>query len=55
MQGIKIGHGSISSTTALGVKYIEPFMIIRDNPRKPIRKRFDQGAINFLVSLTWWN
>jgi len=55
IQGIKIGHGSIIGTNALVTKDIEPYTIVGGNPAKPIRKRFDQETINFLVSLAWWD
>ncbi len=55
MQGVKIGHGSIIGTNSLVTKDIEPYTIVGGNPAKPIKKRFDQDTIDFLVSLAWWD
>lgn len=55
MQGITIGHGAIIGTNALVTKDIEPYTIVGGNPAKPIRKRFAQDKINFLLSLAWWD
>ncbi|MEN9406203.1 MAG: hypothetical protein RLZ12_487 [Bacillota bacterium] len=55
MQGIKVGDGAIIGTNALVTKDVEPYTIVGGNPAKPIRKRFDEEAIAFLVQLGWWN
>jgi virginiamycin A acetyltransferase len=55
MQGIKIGHGAILGTNSLITKDIEPYTICGGNPAQPIRKRFDEKTIDFLLQLTWWD
>jgi virginiamycin A acetyltransferase len=55
MQGIKIGAGAIIGTQALVTKDVEPYTIVGGNPAKPIRKRFDEETIAFLLELAWWD
>ena len=55
MQGIHIGHGAIIGTNALVTKNVEPYSIVGGNPAKPIRKRFDDETIDFLLQLAWWD
>lgn len=55
MHGVKIGDGAIIGTNALVSKDVEPYTIVGGNPAKPIRKRFDQQTIDFLLELAWWN
>lgn len=55
MQGIKIGDGAIIGTNALVTKDVEPYTIVGGNPAKPIRKRFDDHTIDFLLKLAWWD
>lgn len=54
MQGITIGHGAIIGTNALVTKNVEPYTIVGGNPAEPIRKRFDEETISFLLDLAWW-
>tara|TARA_R110002110_G_scaffold257491_1_gene473504 strand:+ start:36003 stop:36617 length:615 start_codon:yes stop_codon:yes gene_type:complete len=55
MQGITIGHGAIIGTNTLVTKDVEPYTVIGGNPGKPIKKRFEQDKIDFLLELAWWD
>jgi virginiamycin A acetyltransferase len=55
MQGITVGDGAIIGTNSLVTKNVEPYTIVGGNPAKPIRKRFDDETIAFLLQLAWWN
>lgn len=55
MQGVRIGDGAIIGTNALVTKNVEPYTIVGGNPAQPIRKRFDDETIHFLLKLAWWN
>ncbi len=55
MQGIKIGDGAIIGTNSVVTKNVDPYTIVGGNPAKPIRKRFDDDQIEFLIRLAWWN
>lgn len=55
MPGVKIGHGAIIGTNSLVTKDVEPYTIVGGNPARVIRKRFDEGSIEFLLKLNWWD
>lgn len=55
MPGVKIGHGAIIGTNSLVTKDVEPYTIVGGNPARLIRKRFDEGSIEFLLKLNWWD
>ena len=55
MQGVRIGDGAIIGTNALVTKNVPPYTIVGGNPAQPIRKRFDDDKIDFLLQLAWWD
>jgi virginiamycin A acetyltransferase len=34
---------------------VDPYTIVVGNPAKPVRKRFDDEVIEFLLELKWWD
>lgn len=55
MQGVKVGDGAIIGTNSLVTKDVEPYTIVGGNPAKKIRKRFDDGTIQLLLTVKWWD
>ena len=55
LDGVSIGDGAIIAANALVNKDIEPYTIYGGVPAKPIKKRFEQQDIDFLMQLKWWN
>lgn len=55
MDGITIGDGAIVAANALVNKDVPPYTIVGGVPAKPIKKRFPEDDIEFLVNLKWWN
>ena len=55
LAGVKIGDGAIIGTRSVVASDVEPYTIVCGNPAKPIRKRFDNETIDFLIKLKWWN
>ncbi|MBW8309587.1 MAG: CatB-related O-acetyltransferase [Candidatus Paracaedibacteraceae bacterium] len=55
MPGLTIGHGAIIATNAMVTKDVAPYTIVGGNPAQPIRKRFDEATIDFLLTLNWWD
>mgnify|MGYP002378569293 CR=1 FL=1 len=55
MPGLTIGHGSIIATNAMVTRDVAPYTIMGGNPAQPIRKKFDETTIEFLLNLKWWD
>lgn len=55
MDGVKIGDGAIVAANALVVKNVPPYTIVGGLPAKPIKKRFSDIQIAFLLDFKWWN
>ena len=55
MDGVSIGDGAIIAANALVNKDIAPYTIVGGIPGKPIKKRFTEEEIHFLLQFEWWN
>lgn len=55
MPGITIGDGAIIAARSVVVRDVAPYSIVGGNPAKEIRKRFDDGFINLLQTVKWWD
>lgn len=55
MDGVQIGDGAIVAANALVVKDVAPYTIVGGVPAKPIKKRFSEEHIAFLLEFKWWD
>lgn len=53
--GITIGDGAIIAAGAVVCKDVEPYTVVAGIPAKPIKKRFSQQYIEFLLKYKWWD
>jgi acetyltransferase-like isoleucine patch superfamily enzyme len=55
LDGVKIGDGAIIGSNALVTKDIAPYTINVGVPANPVRKRFEEEEIKYLLSFKWWD
>jgi acetyltransferase-like isoleucine patch superfamily enzyme len=54
LSGVTIGDGAIIAANALVTKDVSPYTIVGGVPAKPIRSRFTDEEISFLLNFKWW-
>ena len=53
--GVTIGDGCCIGANSVITKDLPPYTICVGTPCKPIKYRYSQEVINFLMNLKWWN
>ncbi|AEX50950.1 maltose O-acetyltransferase [Rahnella aquatilis CIP 78.65 = ATCC 33071] len=53
--GITIGNGAVIAANAVVTSDVPPYAIVAGIPARVIKYRFDEGIINRLQSIQWWN
>ena len=53
--GVTIGDGCCIGAKSIVTKDLPPYTICVGSPCKPIKKRYKEEVINFLLNIKWWN
>jgi virginiamycin A acetyltransferase len=55
MPGVKIGSGAIIASKSVVTANVPAYSVVGGNPAKVIKMRFDDNAVNTLLSVAWWD
>jgi acetyltransferase-like isoleucine patch superfamily enzyme len=55
IQGVSVGDGAVIGACSVVTKDVPPFAIVAGNPAKVKSMRFDDGIIEKMIKLRWWD
>tara|TARA_B100000945_G_C20419788_1_gene617279 strand:+ start:132 stop:842 length:711 start_codon:yes stop_codon:yes gene_type:complete len=53
--GINIGNGAVIAAKSVVTHNVPAYSVVAGNPAKVVKKRFDDGFINLLEKISWWD
>ncbi len=53
--GVVIGDGAVIASGSMVTSDVEPYTIVVGVPAKPLRKKFSDDIIDFLLDFKWWD
>ena len=55
MPGVKIGSGAIVASKSVVTSDVPPYSVVGGNPARVIKTRFDEGTVEALLAIAWWD
>lgn len=55
LPGVHVGDGAIIGLGSVVGSDVEPYTVVAGDPARPLRRRFDDGLIDVLERLRWWD
>lgn len=55
LSGVRVGHGAVIGAHSLVAKDVPPYAVVAGNPARLVRFRFDEGTIEHLLRIRWWD
>lgn len=55
LSGVTVGHGAVVAANSVVTHDVAPYQIVRGNPAKSLKYRFQNQIVLSLLEIAWWN